>query len=69
MSSEIDDAVAALGPFLQSAESLLQEVLHPHIIPTSSPHPCPILGPPRSPSLCSSPPWAPWLSCSVRLRC
>uniref|UniRef100_A0A8V1AE68 P-type phospholipid transporter n=2 Tax=Gallus gallus TaxID=9031 RepID=A0A8V1AE68_CHICK len=26
MSSEIDDAVAALGPFLQSAESLLQEL-------------------------------------------
>lgn len=41
MSSEIDDAVAALGPFLQSAESLLQEVPHPHIIPTSLPHPGP----------------------------
>ncbi|POI21018.1 hypothetical protein CIB84_015236 [Bambusicola thoracicus] len=43
MSSEIDDAVAALGPFLQSAESLLQEVPHPHIIPASLPQPGPSL--------------------------
>lgn len=52
MSLEMDDAVAALGPFLQSAESLLQEVPHPHIIPASLPQPRPSLQP-LSPQLSS----------------